>query len=59
MWICEQKIYNNGLVTADIYEADSIPSPHEESKSYDVYWDSFGTIGKAMECKEEALSENA
>jgi len=60
MWICEQKIYNNGLVTADVYHTlyeSSIPD-HEESKSYDIYWDSFKTIGEAMDCKEEALSEN-
>jgi len=48
------------LVTADVYHTlyeSSIPD-HEESKSYDIYWDSFKTIGEAMDCKEEALSEN-
>jgi len=59
MWICEQKIYNNGLVTADVYEVSSIFSDHEESKSYDIYRDAFETIGEALDCKDQALSENA
>ena len=59
MWICEQKYYNNGLVTADVYEANEKGCRYEERESYDVYWDSFRTIGEAMDCKEEALSENA
>ena len=60
MWICEQKIYNNGLVTADVYQLSGPQAhySHEERKSYDIYWESFKTIGEAMDCKEEALSEN-
>jgi hypothetical protein len=71
MWICEQKIYNNGKVSAEVYGADdnrSIatsfwfeknPSYHERMKSYEIYYDSFKTLNEALKCKEDALSENA
>ena len=59
MWICEQKFYNNGLVTADVYEANEKGCRYEERESYDIYWDAFKTFGEAMDCKTEALAENA
>ena len=60
MWICKYKFFNNGKAQAEVYFDENVKYGEKEifveSKSFDLYTESFLSKKEALNCKQKVLN---